>query len=59
MIRILANLYKSRGEAAPVLTAADFRLDDDAWALVRCCWIRCPTNITARCGPRRSRTSSR
>ncbi|MBI5006212.1 MAG: DUF499 domain-containing protein [Nitrosomonadales bacterium] len=30
MIRILANLYKSRGEIAPVLTAADFRLDDDA-----------------------------
>lgn len=30
MIRILANLYKTRGEAAPVLTAADFRLDDDA-----------------------------
>ena len=30
MIRILANLYKSRGEAALVLTAADFRLDDDA-----------------------------
>jgi len=30
MIRILANLYKSRGEAVPVLTAADFRLDDDA-----------------------------
>lgn len=30
MIRILANLYKSRGEQAPVLTAADFRLDDDA-----------------------------
>lgn len=30
MIRILANLYKSRGEASPVLTAADFRLDDDA-----------------------------
>lgn len=30
MIRILANLYKSRGEAAPLLTAADFRLDDDA-----------------------------
>jgi len=29
MIRILANLYKSHGEAAPVLTAADFRLDDD------------------------------
>jgi hypothetical protein len=30
MIRILASLYKSRGEVAPVLTAADFRLDDDA-----------------------------
>src|SRR6218665_1912774 len=30
MIRILANLYKTRGAAAPVLTAADFRLDDDA-----------------------------
>lgn len=30
MIRILANLYKSRGEVTPVLTAADFRLDDDA-----------------------------
>ncbi|WP_295391533.1 DUF499 domain-containing protein [uncultured Thiodictyon sp.] len=30
MIRILANLYKSRGESSPVLTAADFRLDDDA-----------------------------
>lgn len=30
LIRILANLYKSRGEAVPVLTAADFRLDDDA-----------------------------
>lgn len=30
MIRILANLYKSRGEVSPVLTAADFRLDDDA-----------------------------
>jgi len=30
MIRILANLYKSRGDVAPVLTAADFRLDDDA-----------------------------
>jgi len=29
MIRILANLYKSQGELAPVLTAADFRLDDD------------------------------
>lgn len=30
MIRILANLYKSRGEKTPILTAADFRLDDDA-----------------------------
>ena len=30
MIRILANLYKSRGESVPILTAADFRLDDDA-----------------------------
>lgn len=29
MIRILANLYKSQGDAAPVLTAADFRLDDE------------------------------
>lgn len=30
MIRILANLYKSRGESSSVLTAADFSLDDDA-----------------------------
>ena len=30
LIRILANLFKSRGEASFVLTAADFRLDDDA-----------------------------
>jgi hypothetical protein len=30
MIRILASLYKSQGDVAPVLTAADFRLDDDA-----------------------------
>ena len=30
MIRILANLYKSHDKAAPVLTAANFRLDDDA-----------------------------
>lgn len=30
MIRILANLFKSQGEMAPLLTAADFRLDDDA-----------------------------
>jgi hypothetical protein len=30
MIRILANLFKSRGEKAPILTAGDFRLDDEA-----------------------------
>ncbi|UDL88121.1 DUF499 domain-containing protein [Mesorhizobium sp. PAMC28654] len=30
LIRILANLYKSRGEAVPLLTAADFRLDEDS-----------------------------
>lgn len=30
MIRILASLYKSRGDAVPILTAADFRLDDEA-----------------------------
>ena len=30
MIRILANLFKSHGELAPVLTAADFRLDDES-----------------------------
>ena len=30
MIRIMANLFKSRGENTPILTAADFRLDDDA-----------------------------
>lgn len=30
MIRILANLFKSRGGLVPVLTAADFRLDDDS-----------------------------
>ncbi len=30
LIRILANLFKSRGENAPLLTAADFRLDDDS-----------------------------
>jgi hypothetical protein len=29
LIRILANVYKSRGGDAPILTAADFRLDDD------------------------------
>lgn len=28
MIRILAALFKSRGEVSPVLTAADFRLDE-------------------------------
>jgi len=30
LIRILANLFKSRGEDAGILTSADFRLDDDA-----------------------------
>ena len=30
MIRILASLFKSRGEVVPVLTAADFRIDDEA-----------------------------
>lgn len=30
LIRILASLFKSRGETEPILTAADFRLDDDA-----------------------------
>lgn len=29
LIRILADLFKGRGEVSPVLTAADFRLDDD------------------------------
>lgn len=29
LIRILANLFKTRGEHAPILTAADFRLDDE------------------------------
>ncbi len=29
LIRILANLFKSRGEATSVLTSADFKLDDD------------------------------
>lgn len=29
LIKILANLYKSRGEVVPVLTAADFHLDDE------------------------------
>jgi len=30
LIRILANLYKSRGDKAPVLTAGDFNLADDS-----------------------------
>jgi hypothetical protein len=30
LIRILADLFKTRGAAAPVLTAADFRLDDES-----------------------------
>lgn len=29
LIRILADLFKGRGDVSPVLTAADFRLDDD------------------------------
>jgi hypothetical protein len=29
LIRILADIYKARGESTPILTAADFRLDDD------------------------------
>ncbi len=33
LILILANLYKSRGEAVPVLTAADIRLDDKVAAI--------------------------
>lgn len=30
LIRILANLYKGSNDSIPLLTAADFRLDDDA-----------------------------
>jgi hypothetical protein len=30
LIRILADLYKRHGEKQPILTAADFRLDDEA-----------------------------
>tara|TARA_R110002072_G_scaffold303093_1_gene493202 strand:+ start:6616 stop:9324 length:2709 start_codon:yes stop_codon:yes gene_type:complete len=30
LIRILANLFKSRGGDTPILTSADFRLDDEA-----------------------------
>jgi Protein of unknown function (DUF499) len=30
LIRILANLFKSRGDTAAILTAADFRLDDES-----------------------------
>ena len=33
LIRILADLYKSRGDVTPLLTAADFRLDDDSSAI--------------------------
>jgi len=29
LIRILADLFKRRGEEAPIITAADFRLDDE------------------------------
>ncbi|HVN78730.1 MAG TPA: DUF499 domain-containing protein [Terriglobia bacterium] len=34
LIRILADLFKSRGEATPILKAADFRLDDDSSGIV-------------------------
>ncbi len=30
LIHILASLFKSRGDSTPILTAADFRIDDDA-----------------------------
>ena len=30
LIRILAQVYKSRGDSAPVITAADFYVDDDS-----------------------------
>ena len=30
MIRILAEVFRSRGESVPVVTAADFHVDDDA-----------------------------
>lgn len=30
LIRILADVFKGRGDMSPVLTAADFRLDDEA-----------------------------
>jgi hypothetical protein len=59
MIRILANLYKSRGEVAPVLTAADFRLDDDASRASARCSTPSRTSTTARCARRPSRTSFR
>jgi len=34
LIRILVNLFKSRGEAVPLLTAADFRLDNNDSSIV-------------------------
>ena len=34
LIRILADLFKSRGKHVPILTAADFRLDDDSSGIV-------------------------
>ncbi|WP_129628416.1 DUF499 domain-containing protein [Candidatus Oscillochloris fontis] len=30
LIKILANLYKSRGDCSPILTAADFRIEEDS-----------------------------
>jgi hypothetical protein len=58
MIRILANLYKSRGEVAPVLTAADFRLMTMLRASARCS-TPSRTSTTAPCARRPSRTSFR
>ena len=34
LIRILADLFKQRGEIAPVLTAADFQIDDEKGGIV-------------------------
>jgi len=34
LIRILADVFKSRGNTSPVITAADFRLDDDKSGVV-------------------------
>lgn len=34
LIRILADLFKQRGDASPVLTAADFQIDDEKGGIV-------------------------